>query len=350
MRPWFAERWRGALTSRASQGRAWPALRDPRFWLLLAALALAVWAATGPGITRRHARLDLLVVIDVTGSMNVRDMPWGGKPIGRLDYVRRRLTEVLAALPCGSRLGLGIFTERRPFLLFEPVETCSGYDPLAQTLGALDWRMAWEGDSRIADGLYRSIALAGQLNTGLVFITDGHEAPPLPAAGRPPFDGELGKVKGLLVGVGGDVPAPIPKFSDAGREVGFYAANEVDQENRSGLPPTGSELREGWDARNAPFGGKAAVGNEHLSSLRESYLQTLGRATGLGYARLGTAQDLLPALQANAPTRGIASRQDLRPPLALAALACLVLAWLAAPLGAMFTRLRRLFPVGMKEF
>ncbi len=337
-----------------SARRAWPALRDPRFWLVLAALVFAVAAAFGPSITRRHARLDLLVVIDVTGSMNVRDMSWDGKPIGRLDYARRRLIELLAALPCGSRMGLGIFTERRPFLLFEPVETCGAYDPLAQTLGGLDWRMAWEGDSRIADGLYRSVALAGQLGAGLVFVTDGHEAPPLPAAGRPPFEGEPGKVKGLLVGVGGDAKSPIPKFNDSGREVGFYAANEVDQENRSGLPPTGSELREGFDARNAPFGGRAAEGDEHLSSLRERYLQTLGQATGLGYARLGTAQALLPALLANAPAREVVSREELRPPLALAALGCLVLAGLFAPAGATYramrTRLRRFFSVGVKEF
>lgn len=331
---------------RTGRGHGWPALRDTRFWLLLVALALAVWAAFGPGITRRHVRLDLLVVVDVTMSMNVRDMPWAGKPIGRLDFARRRLTELLAAMPCGSRMGLGIFTERRPFLLFEPVETCADYDPVARTLGALDWRMAWEGDSRIADGLYRAIAMAGELGAGLVFVTDGHEAPPLPAAGRAPFEGEPGKVKGLVVGVGGDVPAPIPKFNDVGREVGFYAANEVEQENRHGTPPTDSSLRDGYHERNAPFGSQPATGNEHLSSLHEPYLQTLAQATGLGYARLGTAQDLLPALEFNAPAHEVASRADLRPPMALAALACLLITWLLAPLAAL---VRRLFSVDMKE-
>ncbi len=41
------------------------------------------------------------------------------------------------------------------------------------------WREAWEGDSHIASGLYRAIDMAKDLNSNLVFITDGKEAPPL---------------------------------------------------------------------------------------------------------------------------------------------------------------------------
>ena len=33
-------------------------------------------------------------------------------------------------IPCQSRLGLGVFSERRSFLLFNPVEVCGNYDAL----------------------------------------------------------------------------------------------------------------------------------------------------------------------------------------------------------------------------
>ena len=228
--------------------------RDPRLLLLSAALSLALLALVAPRASVKRASFDVLVVVDITGSMNTRDYSAAGRPISRLEFVKTALAEMIGNLPCASRVALAVFSERRPFLLFEPIETCANYAPLEGSIRALDWRMAWEGDSRIAAGLFRAIEMARELKTDLLFLTDGQEAPPLSPSGPPPFEGRPGEVRGLIVGVGGRQLSPIPKYDDNGREIGFYGVEDVPHDNRFGLPPAGAEMREDYNARNAPFG------------------------------------------------------------------------------------------------
>ena len=177
--------------------------RDPRLLLLSTALLLALLALVAPRASVKRASFDLLVVVDITGSMNTRDYSAEGHPISRLEFVKTTLVEMIANLPCASRVALAVFSERRPFLLFEPIETCANYAPLEAAIRALDWRMAWEGDSRIAAGLFHAVEMARQLKADLLFLTDGQEAPPLPPSGPPPFEGHPGEQRGLIVGVGG---------------------------------------------------------------------------------------------------------------------------------------------------
>ncbi|QRG09823.1 VWA domain-containing protein [Xanthobacter dioxanivorans] len=288
-------------------------LPDPRTLGLAAAFVLAVAALLAPRLPTRGTAWHLLAIVDVTGSMNVRDYSRDGRPVSRLDTVKRTLRDMASRLPCGSRLGLGIFTERRSFLLFEPVEVCADFAPLDGAIAALDWRMAWEGDSYVASGLYSAIALAAPLGAELLFFTDGQEAPPLPASGAPRFDGEAGAVRGLLVGVGGTTPAPIPKFDRDGRETGFYAMTDVPQENRHGLPPAGSEVREGWHPRNAPWGANEPSGEEHLSAVRTSHLEALAAATGLTYVPLADAAALAAGVESAARPHPVPGVMDSAP-------------------------------------
>lgn len=264
--------------------------------LLLGALLLAGIAAADLKVTRRQPVADVLAVVDITGSMNTRDMPGAAGPVSRIAATRTALLSLSSNLPCGSKVGLGIFTERRSFLLFEPIEVCGNYDALAEGVAGLDWRMAWEGDSYISKGLYSAIDLARSLKSDLVFFTDGHEAPPLPFTGIPEFAEKPGEVAGLIVGVGGAEKSPIPKFDEDGKETGFYSVNDVPHDNRIGAAPETDERPEGWNARNAPFGAKAAIGDEHLSSLRADHLKRLATLTGLQFAELGATRDLVNAI------------------------------------------------------
>jgi mxaL protein len=118
---------------------------------------------------------------------------------------------------------------------------------------------------------------------------------------------------------------PIPKFDERGAQIGFYTMADVPQENRSGLPPPDAASRAGYNPRNAPFGGEAAVGVEHLTSVRETYLQTLAARTSLGYVRLDDDSKLREALNRHARPRWLDTATDLRP--IPAALALLALAW-----------------------
>lgn len=307
-------------------------LSDGRLRLLAGALALVALALVVRPFPLARNGVAILAIVDITGSMNVRDYVGAdGMPASRLDTAKAALRDLVAGLPCGSQVALGLFTERRPFLLFTPIETCAGFAPIDGALAGIDWRMAWEGDSRISAGLFRSLAMAEELGTDLVFVTDGQEAPPLPSRGGPAFDGRPGAVRGLIVGAGAPGLSPIPRYDDRGRETGFYGAGDVQQENRFGPPPADAERREGYNPRNAPFGAAAASGTEHLSSVRESYLRTLAGETGLTYARLDGPIGLRAALMGAATPRPVPGRFDPRPVLGAAAL-LLLLATFLVPL------------------
>jgi mxaL protein len=309
-----------------------PDWRDPRLILLTIAAVLLSLSFFAPQIAVARIGYDALVVVDITGSMNTRDYAANGRPESRLEAAKSALRGMIADLPCPSRIALAVFSERRPFLLYEPIDVCRDFALLDASIRSLDWRMAWEGDSRISAGLFRAIDMAKELRTDLLFLTDGHEAPPLPVTGGPQFEGRPGEVRGLLVGVGGYELSPIPKFDEDGREIGFYGVDDVPHENRFGPPPPGAEQREGYNARNAPFGAQMAVGVEHLSSVREPYLRSLAEKTGLDYAHLDGAAALAGAYRAAGAPKRRESTLDLRPFAGAAASAFLLAAFLATPL------------------
>jgi mxaL protein len=284
-------------------------MRSPRFLALALALVITGAALVVPVLPFTRTGAEILAIVDITGSMNVRDYARVGRPESRLDRAKAALRRLVADLPCGSRLALGLFTERQPFLLFEPIET----------------------------GLYRAIDMAAGLGTDLVFITDGQEAPPLPGGGPPMFEGRPGAVRGLIVGAGGYALSPIPRYDDRGREKGFYGEADVQQESRFGPPPADAETREGYNPRNAPFGSAAAQGTEHLSSVREPYLKRLAAATGLAYAHLDGPGDLQAPLRAAVTPRALLGALNPRPFLGALALV-LVLATLSAGQAAALRR------------
>jgi mxaL protein len=304
---------------------------DPRLWLLLLSFLLVVATLFLPRVELTRKAYDVIAIVDITGSMNVRDLTRAGKPENRLDHVKERLSQFTAELPCQSKFGLGIFSERRVFILFEPVETCENFASIDASIAELNWRMAWEGDSHVTEGVHDAIANAASLNADLLFFTDGHEAPPLPYTGMPPFEGKPGEVKGLIVGVGGRSLSPIPKFDDSGREIGVYGENDVLQESRAGLPPPGAENRPGWHARNAPFGAMPH-GTEHLSSVKEEHLRAIAAQAGLDYAYLDGTEALLQAFEAAARPRNVVVATDIRPYPAGLALALLFVLFGAFPL------------------
>ncbi len=300
-------------------------LKDARFWVLLAAMALTALALLVPRIQMTRNAYDVVAIVDLTKSMITRDMRVNGKETDRLDAAKRALTQLLADMPCQSRLGLGIFTERRSFLLFDPVEVCENFAPVEIAIQSLDWRMAWEGDSMVTSGIYSAMHIAEDLGADLIFLTDGHEAPPLPpGGGMPDYEGEIGKVRGVLLGVGGRDKVPLPKIDDDGNEVGTYGHDDLPQENRSGAPPPDAHLRPGWHPKWAPFGTDPPKGDEHLAYVRSDYLDKLAAKTGLSHVDLIDSPNLLPAVRTHARPRSVEVSVDIRPIPAALALVLLV--------------------------
>lgn len=284
---------------------------DWRLLLLVTALALTIAAMIGFHLIRNQHVANAVAVVDITGSMNTRDM---GNPVGsetRFEAVRKALVRLIQNLPCQSRVGLGLFTERISFLLFNPVEVCGNYDALESAFSDINWRMAWQADSYIAKGLYSAIDIASSIKSDLIFLTDGHEAPPLPYTGTPPFPGKPGDVKGLIVGVGGQEKSPIPKYDEDGRQIGVYGPSDVPQDNRIGQAPPGADKREGYNPRNAPFGAMPEGGDEHLSSVKTAHLKDLAQHTGLTYVELQKTPGLASPLLASTSIRTIATSTNM---------------------------------------
>ncbi|MDT4291820.1 VWA domain-containing protein [Methylomonas sp. MO1] len=277
--------------------RITPHFKDYRFWLLTAALLSLSVVFFHPQSLAPAALYRLTFIVDITRSMNTEDYQLDKQPVGRLQFVKHALRQELLKLPCGSQVGLGVFTERRSTLLFEPIEVCSGFADIDAALAALDWRMAWAADSRIASGLLSTLEMLQGKDQTLVFFSDGQEAPPPNPRYKPDLSALKDKVAGVIIGVGGDQLSPIPKFDAKGQRQGFYKPEDVPHRSSFGESDLNPEKIQGYDARNAPFGSEAASGDEHLSRLHESYLRQLAAESGLQYRRLTDADSLDQALQ-----------------------------------------------------
>lgn len=249
--------------------------------LVVAALALAA-TFTRPTLQLEVPTWRQVFVFDITDSMNAEDVVLDGAAVTRLAYAKRMILDAMTRMPCGTEAGLALFAGHRAFLLSLPIEVCANYRELSAMLANISGRMIWEPRSEVAKGLYKSLALMTQLptETRLVFISDGDEAPPIDSRVTPRFGGEIGAVRGLVVGVGGDTPVPIPKFDDAGKRIGEWTPQDF--ANR------GSDL--------PPHMLQAGLASAHLSALREDYLQALATQTGLGYFRLTSADTLAQAV------------------------------------------------------
>jgi len=319
-------------------------LRDAQRSRLLAAAALLATAAVfRPVLPMERALFSHVIVLDVTQSMNVADQQINGQPVSRLVFAKAALRQSLLELPCGSKVGWGLFTEYRSYLLFAPVEVCANLNELRSTLDRIDTRMAWTGNSEVAKGVFSGIGMARQLpgTPSLVFVTDGQEAPPLNPRHRPSFDGKPGEVTGLLVGVGELKPSPIPKSDPDGRPLGFWGADEVaqtDPYSRGRGASVGGEKMVESDTGPVRALPGASPGSEHLSALREAYLRLLASDTGLGFHHLRQPQALADALRAPALSRPVPAEFDLRA--ACAGLALALLLW--RPLRTLLRRRSRL--------
>jgi mxaL protein len=330
-----------------------------KHWRRCALAASAMVLAGGffaPTVQMMRPRFEHVVVLDITQSMNVADEMLNGRAVTRLQWAQQALQRAIAGLPCGSKLGWAVFTEHRAYLLFAPLEVCAHRAELRNSLQGISNRMAWSGQSEIAKGLHSGITIVQALPSkpSLVFITDGQEAPPLDPRQRPPFDDKPGDVQGLIVGVGALTPSPIPKSDAAGRPLGFWGADQVQQSGPQaqgrGGSVAGERMRESTDGSangsssaspdenksgdDGALSGAAALGatpgSEHLSALRESYLRLLAAEKGLGFHRLTQPDGLLQTLGSPALARPVLTKVDLRPALAGLALLLLLAAWTPA--------------------
>lgn len=261
--------------------------------IMLTALILIMAALWFPSIKRDVKIMDALFVIDITDSMNVEDAELDDKKVSRLDWAKEFTRQAFLNMPCGAHAGLAIFSEARSLILMNPVEVCASYHDLTQMLNEFEPHMAWARSSEVSKAVYTAIRQAKNIDPEptIVFITDGHEAPPLNEKLFPKFDGKPGQIHGLIVGVGGDDLLPIPKTNEKGDIEGFWGVNDVmHQDVYASLQA---------DASNTP-----KTRTEHLSSQKRAHLQTLADRVGFGFISTPeSADDLVDAIRDESDTR-----------------------------------------------
>jgi mxaL protein len=254
-------------------------------------------------------------VLDITQSMNAKDYGADGLPADRLGYVKGALRRVLHELPCGSEVGLGLFTTQSVHFLFDPIEICEHFPAIDDALSHVDWRMAWAGNSYVAQGLYAAIRDLAKRDpeARLVFLTDGQETPPLSM--RPNFAGKPAGFKGAIIGVGGPRPTTVPRYDRENRLVGYWANGDIE------VPPVATtDYSEKLEASALPREGP------YLSWLDEGHLKELSAIAGLAYHRLETPEGLSAFLRDSRWAVRKPTATDLRPWLGAIALAVTSLA------------------------
>jgi len=293
-------------------------------FLLAVLVLLPVFAS--PHLMLPGATFSYLFVVDVSESMNVRDVDAHAPNESRLDRAKASLIAALANLPCGSRAAVALFAGTDTVTLFEPLEVCRHFPAIEPVVLNLDWRMAWDGDSRIEAGLVNALHEAAQRDLDLVFITDGDEAPHVDVPRLSDLLAVRGHTKGWLIGVGSPQPHPVPRLDADNQIIGYWSATDA---AREGFHPNLVEMIEnakpGEDLESS---GALDEVQEHRSALRADYLKQLGTASGLGYATAESAQRVAAVIVDADLQRQERAERDMRVVFGLAAALLVAIGWL----------------------
>ena len=243
----------------------------PNLPFLIAFLLLLSTAVLKP-VDLQRSVYSFQIGFDISQSMNVEDMSLDGEAVTRLVYAKAMAATLLQQLPCGSSVGWSVFTGRRTLTLITPLEVCEHYSGLVSSLAEVDGSMRWSNGSSIGKGIHQIMRAANDFEhaSNIIFMTDGQEAPPLEQGQRGVPNTDNFKINGLLVGIGGDTPMPIPKSDASGETTGFWRAEDVVQR----VPANATSVGEEFSRRD----------DERLSSL--------ARLTRLKYVALDSTQTL----------------------------------------------------------
>lgn len=260
--------------------------------LLTAAVLLLVIAAFKPTVPLKRNIYNYIIVADISQSMNVIDETINGKPVSRIAYTQHMIKGVLASLPCGTKVSIGLFAGVSVAALYTPIEVCANYAAIQDTIDHLDWRTAWSGNSRVRESMFtlarvlRSFPEPAQV----VYFTDGEEAPRLHAFNTKDLAEFQGGSGWLFVGVGSDKGTPIPKLDDKNQLIGYWSGDSFAMQ--PGIAQI-SEANLGVRDNNVA----SAEGDRYLSKLDEEYLKDISKQVSANYVRGDSMRAVLSAMK-----------------------------------------------------
>jgi len=301
--------------------------------LLASAFILLIAAAFKPAIPLPRNIYSYILVADISQSMNVVDTTLNGKPTSRIAYTQYMMHHVVASMPCGTHVSIGLFAGVSIAALYNPIEVCSNYAAIQDTIDHLDWRTAWSGNSRLRDSMF---ALARILRAfpepaQVVYFTDGEEAPKLHAFNTKDLTNFQGGNGWLFVGVGSDKGSPIPKLDEKNQLIGFWSNDSF------AMQPGIAQISEAnLGVRDNNVAG--STGDRYVSKLQEEYLQSLAKEVSANYVHGDSLQSILSAMHKQKPARRDIAPYDIQWILASIAGILLLAAYLPEkPMEILFT-------------
>ncbi len=291
--------------------------------LLASAFALLIVAAFKPTVPMPRNIYSYLLVADISQSMNVVDTTLNGKPTSRMAYTQYMLRHIVANMPCGTRVSIGLFAGVSVAALYNPIEVCSNYAAIQDTIDHLDWRTAWSGNSRVRDSMFTlaRVLRAFPEPAQVVYFTDGEEAPKLHAFNTKDLTNFQGGNGWLFVGIGSEKGTAIPKLDDKNQLIGYWSADSFAMQ--PGIAQI-SEANIGVRDNNVAGG----TGDRYISKLQEEYLKDLSKQVSGDYVRGDSLQSILSAMKHQKPARRDIAPYDIQWILASLAGLLLLMAYL----------------------
>jgi len=305
------------------------------FYILAAIVLVPVWFE--PQMKLNSLVQDTLFVIDISESMNVRDVAYPKPQTDRLTLAKIAAREGMASLPCGSRVSVALLAGDEAVVLFEPLEVCRHFPAMEQVLSGLDRRMRWIGDSLITRTLSTAIIEAQQRDLNIVLITDGDEMPQRTNPYVVDLIKHRGKTKGLLLGVGGDALQPIPKLDERDKVIGYWT--KEDAVLQGNYPELLAYVRALSPEEQAPEGLLDYV-TEHTSSYNKKIMHAVSQAVGFELVRIHSPADAVRALNNSDYRKYAMAERDARWIYGLIAAGLVLLSWFWQLIRRIFMRRR----------
>ena len=274
-------------------------LRHRDTGLLVFALLSLLIAVMSPGIPIKRDIHTYFMIVDISQSMNAMDMTLDHRPASRLEYTKRMMHDIIAQLPCHSKLGIGVFAGSTVTALYMPVQVCQNFSVIGETIQHLEWRMAWSGNSRLRESLFSTAELLHQMPeiTSVVYFTDGEEAPLLHAYNTHDL-GDFKAGKGwLFAGIGSEKGIALPKLTEHNQVIGYWSNESfVVHPNTAQISTT---------KQSSGRSDEVAISDyDRFISRRDSrYLQTLAGEIGAQYINADRTHAVLQKMQQHDTSR-----------------------------------------------